>query len=581
MTQSKDEDEKEYTTTFVNVHVGNMLMRAAATYDTLLKTVLEGVQNGIDAEADCIFVGFDLQGRVSVLADNGNGASEAKFTKALQTVGMSQKTRQQNKLGQFGLGLISPLDKCEAFEFISRPGPRSQIRAWTFMQRNIERSVFAPEIPVLKLSSMPSLDLFEDEARKLGKQWNTVVRMHKITNDRVVSRLTVEKLAEQIKQRFGDAMALNNTVCHIFIRDEQGQLRRGRVDPVAYKGERIDGSPFALTGDIVGKAGKVTIELYRAVEKNGKRRGVVKVSQGKGAIFGLALGKFIEQAKAELSYDTKESFEELNSGYFEGVIRAENLSLNDRRTEFKLDDEFLDLVIALDSWYDTVGRQFYQGEKDRTRNERYRDLTARSLREVQAILENNPDFERYVDGIRENVGTGLIGDGHGEKPSTGLDGDKTTRTRGKGNGVIRDRKPPTNRDGNGKTRDSDVPFGHVDKSGKHRAMVKNDSVGLWVEVTEFELSNDLWRFDADTGKLLFNCSNDVWAELDGASSETRHLYHNQWIVHLQKWVITNVLYMLQQPEDRREAVAELSRSSSSARLYADMCIKPNRAGLKI
>lgn len=575
--------ERQSKVSKLGVHVGNMLMRAASEYNSLHKTVLEGVQNAIDAKASVVFVGFDLQDRISVIADNGLGVSVDKFEAAMMAIGQSQKVRQRDALGKFGIGLISPLDKCQYFEFISRPGRRKPINAWVFARKRIEESVSEPDIPMISLEEMPTLEAtFEPEAKKLGATWNTVVRMHGITTDRTVSRLTIEKLADDIKARFGDAMRAKNTVCHLFIRDASGTLHRVKVEPFVYTGEPVEGSPFVIEGDRTGKAGRITIELLRAVQQGGKRNGQIKVSESKGAVFGVKLSDFLAQVRRDLGYDTKNSFEELASGYFEGLIRADGLELNVKRDSdrgaFEVTDGLFDFVVALDSWYDTVGRQFYHGERDRARDDRYRDLTKHSLQEVQAILESRSDFQEYIQGIRENVEAGLIGQGHGEKPSQESDTDRTTRIKRKGTSRPAGGKRITCPPGDGGTRDGDMPFGQVDRSGRRRAVVRNDSVGLWIEVTEFELSNDLWRFDAATGKLLFNCSNHVWAELDGASSETRRQYHDQWIVHLQKWVITQVLAMLQLPAERREDFAELSRGS--ARLYADLIIKPNKASLK-
>lgn len=566
-----------YDSSAVGVHVGHMLMRAAAEYDNLQKTALEGIQNAIDAKAKVVFVGFDLQNRVSVLADNGVGVSKENFDKAIATVGQTQKNRRRDALGQFGIGVISPLDKCKYFEFVSRPGRRQQIRGWVFSQEHIQRSVTNVEIPTEVLDTMPTLEAaFEPEAVKLGVKWNTIVRMHQITNDRVVSRMSAEKLAAEVKSRFGLAMRQTKTVCYIFVRDETGRLHRAKVEPLVYTGEKIDGSPFVLDATKTGKAGKVSIELYRAVEKNGKRKGSVEVSEGKGAVFGKKLSVFLEQARREFGYDTKDSFEELNSGYFEGIIRAENLRLKPDREYFEVDEAFFDLVVALDDWYDTVGRQYYEGEKDRTRNERYRDLTTRSLREVLAAMQGTEGLDEYLTGIREHVESGRIGEGHGDKPSTGSDADKTTRTKQKGKSGSSGGGGSC--PGGGKSRDGDVPFGQVDRQGKQRALVKNDSTGLWIEVTEFELTNDLWRFEPSDGRLLFNCGNAVWAELDGASSETRYKYQDQWIVHLQKWVITRVLTMLQLAPEKWSDFAE--QSQAEARLYAELLIKPNKSTLK-
>ncbi len=563
----------------IGVHVGNMLMYAAGTYDSVEKTVLEGVQNAIDAHAKMVFVGFDLKHGVSAIADDGDGVSPEKFASGLMAIGQTQKARKRDALGKFGLGLVSPLDKCEFFEFISRSGRTKPIHAWIFAQSIIKDCKDNPSIPVTRLDSMPTLEeSFEKEACRIGGNWNTIVRMRKITRDKTVSRLTIASLKENIRSRFGEAMRSRKTICHLFIRDEQGREFRDVVEPVEYSGEPIEGSPFVISRKDGGDAGKITIELYRAIQTSGKRKGTIKVSEGVGAVYGIPLSKFIAQAKSDIGYDTKDSFEELTSGYFEGLIRAENLALNIRRDGFEANDAMYDFVVALDQWYKTVGKEFYEGERDRARDDRYRDLTKKALDEVRNALAGNA-FDNFLQGVRDHVDIGLIGENHGEKPSEGETSDKMIRSRkpsqpqekpgGKASSRITHKKPD-----DGKTRDSDTPLGQIDPKGRNRAKVRDDSIGLWIEVTEFQYSNDLWRFDITSGKLLFNCSNDVWADLDGASSDTRHKYQDTWIIHLQKWVITQVLMMLQLSSDKHDDFAQQSRTG--ARLFAEMCIKPLR-----
>lgn len=562
----------------IGVHVGNMLMYAAGTYDSVEKTVLEGVQNAIDARAKTVLVGFDLKNGISAIADDGEGVSIEKFRGGLASIGQTQKARKRDALGKFGLGLVSPLDKCEYFEFVSRPGRSKPVHAWIFAQAKIKQCKDNPTIDMVRLDNgMPTLeDSFEAESCRIGGNWNTIVRMRKITRDKTVNRLTIASLRENIRSRFGEAMRLRKTVCHLFIIDEQGKEFRDAVHPVEYTGEPIEGSPFVISRKDGGDAGKITIELYRAVQTSGRRKGMIKVSEGVGAVYGIPLSKFVAQAKADLGYDTKDSFEELTSGYFEGLIRAENLALNIRRDGFEANDAMLNFVLALDDWYKKIGKEFYEGERDRARDDRYRDLTKKALDEVRNALAGNA-FDNFLQGVRDHVDLGFTGEGHGEKPSEGQSDDKMIRSKrkpisqpapgGKASSNIK-RKDPDE----GNTRDSDTPLGQIDPKGRNRAKVRDDSIGLWVEVTEFELSTDLWRFDTMSGKLMFNCSNDVWADLDGASSDTRHKYQDTWIIHLQKWVITQVLMMLQLPAEKHDDFAEQSRRG--ARLFAEMCIKP-------
>ncbi len=555
-------------------------MYAAATYDSLLKTAIEAVQNALDAKAKNVFVGIDLCDRFATIADDGRGVSPEKFAKALMAVGRSQKTRQPDALGKFGLGLISPLDKCKFFEFISRVGRKGEIHAWVFAQDKIKNCETDSQIDELVLKDMPSLEAaFQAEADRIGAVWNTIVRLHDITADRVVSRLTVEKLASDIRTRFGDAMQNHNTTCHLFVRDERGQVQQTAVKPLEYKGEPLDGSPFVIDSS-TGEAGKITIELYRAVQSSGKRRGVIRVSDSRGAVYGIPLKEFLAQVKRDLGYSTKneEGFAELLSGYFEGLVRA-NLDINVKRDGFLCNQALLDFVIAFDTWYNTVGREFYEGERDRVRDDRYRELMGRSLADVQQVLESRPDFEDTIRAIRDAVELGLETGQGGHSAS----GNQVLRIKSSAGGGSRDRSPSSSSGQKNKQEktaggDGNVGLGTTQRK-PGRTAVKGTSLGLTVEVTEFELSNDLWRYDPSAGLISFNSANDVWADLDGASTETRHLYHDHWMVQLQKWGITEVIRMLMLPVDRWEDFAASSRAS--ARLYADMCIKPYKSSQRL
>jgi hypothetical protein len=554
----------------LGVHVGSMLMYAAATYDNLLKTAIEAVQNALDARAHNVFVGFDLRDRFAAIADDGSGVSPEKFADALLTVGFSQKERDKSALGKFGLGLISPLDKCQFFEFISRVGNQGQIHAWVFAQEKIKACADDSDIDEIRLSDMPSLEkVFQTEAEKIGVEWNTIVRLHEITADRVVSRLTAEKLASQILSRFNDAMLARETTCHLFVRDEQGKVHQQVLRPLKYKGEALEGSPFVI--EDAGEAERITVELYRAPRNRGKRRGVIRVSDSRGEVYGIPLKEFLAQVKQDLGYDN-EGFSELLSGYFEGLVRAK-LDITVKREGFIANQALLDFVIAFDAWYKTIGRAFYEEERDRARDDRWRELTGKSVADVQQVLASNPDFKETIQAIRDMF-QGMGGGSPGESQALHFEVAEASNTkRGKGSGGgPRTASGPRKRGaktGEGSS-DEAAPDAAVRKP-PNRTSVKEESLGLTVEVTEFQLSNDLWRFDPDAWRLSFNSSNDVWADLDGASAETRHLYHDHWVVQLQKWVFSDFIRMLMLPRDKWEDFANSSRAS--ARFYADTCIK--------
>jgi hypothetical protein len=384
----------------------------------------------------------------------------------------------------------------------------------------------------------------------------------------VVSRLTVEKLAEQIQSRFNDAMLARQTTCHLFVRDEQGKVHKQVVRPLQYKGEALEGSPFVIEN--AGEAERITIELYRAPRTRGKRQGVIRVSDSRGEVYGISLKDFLAQVKHDLGYDN-EGFAELLSGYFEGLVRAK-IDINVKREAFLSNQALLDFVIAFDEWYKTTGREFYEGEQDRDRDDRYRALTGLSVATAKRVLAKNPQAIQTIRDALQEVGGGLPSEGaalqlkvdKAEEPkrskSPGGTGVKTGVREGKGSSGdprpdAKERKPPS------------------------RSAVKEESLGLTVEVTEFQLSNDLWRFDPATWTISVNSSNDVWADLDGASSETRHLYHDHWVVQFLSWIISEAIRMLMLPPSQWEDFASASRAS--ARLYADMCIKTYKPSHKL
>lgn len=551
----------------LGVHVGNMLMYAAATYDNLLKTAIEAVQNALDARAHNIFVGFDLCDRFAAIADDGSGVSPGKFAGALSAVGQSQKDLDRDALGKFGLGLISPLDKCRFFEFISRVGAAGRIHAWVFAQEKIKACADASEIDELVLGDMPSLEkVFQAEAEKIGAAWNTIVRLHHTTPDRVVSRLTVEKLAEQILSRFNDAMLARKTTCHLLIRDERGKVHKLVVRPVQYKGEALEGSPFVI--EDAGEAERVTIELYRAPRVRGKRQGVIRVSDSRGEVYGIPLKDFLTQVKQDFGYDN-EGFTELLSGYFEGLVRAK-IDINVKREGFLLNQALLDFVVAFDGWYKTIGREHYEGEQDRDRDDRYKALAGKSVATVGEVLSKSPETIRTIQDALKLFDGALSGD----EPALRLKVAKDTTSGGVQSGASGRRKGVGKRgasDGSGPSQS--------ERKSSSRSTAKEESIGLMVEVTEFQLSNDLWRFDPATWTISVNASNDVWADLDGASSDARHLYNDHWVVQFLKWIIHEVIRMLMLPPAQWENFANTSRAS--ARLYAEMCIKAYKPSHKL
>ena len=99
----------------LDVHMGSVLMHIASdTYTTLPRTVLEGVQNAIDADADTITIIVDMRTRDIIIRDDGNGVTVKMFDDALTQICNSTKT--PDKLGRFGRGMAPNISLLESLK---------------------------------------------------------------------------------------------------------------------------------------------------------------------------------------------------------------------------------------------------------------------------------------------------------------------------------------------------------------------------------------------------------------------------------------------------------------------------------
>jgi hypothetical protein len=534
----------------------------ANKYNTLLLTLVEMVQNAIDASATRVFIGIDADTRQVIVIDNGNGVDRAMFDEALASVAETKKTKTQ--IGRFGIGMISPLNKCNKFVFISQSITESHPVKWTFEARTVQRQKEQVHIPCVNLSSMPLAPVtFADQVKEIEEgKWRTMVHMIGLSTDRTVTKIDLDHVEEQIRTKLGHYMRKQGVEVRVML-VENGYYEVRDIKPRNFTGEPL--GTIVYDGD---EAGTVEIELYRARKVNGKRRGEVSVSE-MDVIYPVTWKDFLNQARGGGWSTMSDAFEVLGSGYFEGTIRAKGISLTPERTRFEYNDAIVALYAVLDQWYNEVGKSHFETEKDLLRDERYYQIGLAVMSSMREMLRL-PEFEGLVQGIQEHLNIGHIGEGHGngrrrvgddKQPSTRVGQGGAGRKRASGNGQSGGRSP------DGKTRDGDVPFGVIGK-GKRRTEVKDDSLGLWIEVTDFEYSTRLWEFDRKRGLLSFNSSNVLWADLDGEYSKRRTTKNDRMLEHLQKWVILKVLVLLTLPEEEFEAARELVDRETKAYVHA-------------
>lgn len=569
-------DPENSNSSRLGMHQGEVMVnRLANTYPTLMLSILESIQNGIDVDADRIMICIDMKNRNVVVVDNGTGVTIERFELALMSVGKGVK--EKGSLGRFGLGLISPLNKCTKFTFISAPTGRRRANRWTFDARAIKAQHQSVVIPRDELPALPMLARkFQHHARgEFAQQWRTMVNMTNVTKDKVTSLVDLDELEHQVRSKLGPAMRKNKVCVRVVLIDENGKTEERDMQPADYMGE-----PLGVEAYDAPVAGRVEFELYRASRYRGKRSGEVVVMELLGN-YPISLKEFANQARGRKAGDVVgEAIKVLGSGYFEGVIRCENIELSPERTKFEYNDALEYLYLVIDQWYTEVGKAHFQAEQEVTREIRWKEIAVRSMDNLREQLAR-PEFGRLMDGLMSVVEYGRLGEGH-VKPGSGRPNgpeDTSTIRLGQGGiGVPRPRKP--GQGGNspdGTThgakpdRPGDIPFGLRGMGGQKRQLIKGDSKGLWIGLEQLPGNTNLWEFERKGGVLVFNTRHPIWVRMD--ETDGKHLTKNaRYVQHLLEWLSIEVLHLLLHYPD--EADFELNRSllDGKIRHYVEMFI---------
>ena len=137
----------EHNRSHVTFNQGRALCKIAGEYPTLYESIMEAVQNAIDANATEINIVLNRKSQHLAIRDNGDGVTMQEFEVALSKV--CESVKERGKLGQFGIGLISPLGKCKYFTFISSPS-RARTEGyveWKFVTDDIRAQALNVTVP--------------------------------------------------------------------------------------------------------------------------------------------------------------------------------------------------------------------------------------------------------------------------------------------------------------------------------------------------------------------------------------------------------------------------------------------------
>lgn len=545
-------------------HEGEILMRVAGTYGTLHDVIMEQTQNAIDAEATKIWIFVNQATRLIIVKDNGEGVTKEMFENALSKVGKTIK--KDDKLGRFGLGLVSPLGKCEKMQFISiRKNKSSDFLQWTFIPADIKEQEKLAEIPWDVRS-----DLIFSEKKSKSKnkdknfvKWRTCVRIEGYTQDRVIGKLSLEAIESGIMDLYGPTIRRKKIVVEVKIVDESGNKKEKIFTATEFSGKELPRQ--VIKEDDVGE---VIFKLFIANMSGQKRKGSVVLGE-RDDEFRFPLSNLF---RASANCIPAEAASVLRSGVFEGEILAEKCQLQPSRKNFEANDAFLGLCVAIETWYKRFGKKIFEEVQEMRAETRYQELGSRSLKVVAELVSNDSKFDELIKSFK----VGSIGIGHA-KPDARINGpqEKTSKAISGSGRKTPSADPGRERQEPQKEKPEHRPFTVVGPQGTRRTRVYNNSLGIQLAHEPLKASMAIWKFDVKEGLLIINTKHPHWDECD---------VNDSTLMRYQEFVIIQALNLELMPEDwkdqNRAYAEELTQSFVFMLLNADALSGRRRGKLK-
>ena len=535
----------------MGIHVGKALGYIVNLYPTIVSVVLELVQNSLDSNAKDIAVIIDHQKRDIKVRDDGEGISTEKFAEAISKVCDSLKGK--DKLGQFGIGMLSPLGKCKEFDITSIPkGLNSGYNKWFFNSDRILKNGDLPEIPHSELNKA----IFSRSGKAMKDKdvynWRTQVNIREFKTDRGITTASVVELQRLISGRFSEAMKRLNASVLICIKDADGKTEKLTFKAAEFRGEKmkpvIYGEPAT---------GQTYFEIYISPKMASGRKGEVSIGI-KNDLFRIGFKDF---AKSITDYIKPETLQMLTSGTFEGLIVSDKCSLHQNRKEFLEDDHLMNLAIHLDEWAKNYAQPAMVSMKDSQRDEWLQAVGSVAISMLESSIKNElPHLLAVVKSFKKGFLTvPRKEEGQDHKSKKASSPEKYAKQKG-------------GHSSSPKESSEDIVMTVAGPHGQKRRLVSGSSTGLQFVYEELPGNDHHWEFDSETGILSFNMRSDIWERMERAGDRSLILY--------QEYVGIKALEMQLEPEVSRPYIFEfLQRELKSAGLFISgaTALHPRRA----
>lgn len=400
---------------FGSNHQGGALQNMVKEYPNIPAVLKELIQNSIDVDllggANKIEILIDLdQGHLHYF-DNGPGLTPETFEAAVKTFGHSIK--HGDKFGRFGIGLASPLSISEDFRFVSAPSGH-RYRSYHFNRVKLF-GVVSGGYPIVE-EEAGYLVHGDDKTPGVRPRntevvwWRTAVLMTGLTEDRQKRRLDIETLQAEVQSAYGKKLVELDTKITIKV------VEGGTTSETTFKAKLYQGKRLPEWTKVFPDVGKVTVKFYLAPIGYA---GPLRLDVGSGnnpSRVSFARLRLNNTFYGCLGAATKEA---LGSKLFQGEVVGQNIQLLTNRKGFSQDDAMFALAIALDEWYQEVGRAHFEDVTRERLANRYQSIGLAAIERLKSsLLGPNSPFA----SILAQAQYGSVGKGHADVSRKSLTG---------------------------------------------------------------------------------------------------------------------------------------------------------------
>lgn len=353
----------------VGVHLGNLLLYVAQSYNSGFAVTREGVQNAFDKKAKNVYIKIDCKTCTITIYDDGNGASEKEIREKFDNIALSLKINDPEQMGEKGIGNLAAFAIGQTWNLITTDIlSRSGLRAYSFDRSELSKgSKLNYKIEAVPFKSVPGAPF----------PATTMLRIDGV--DEGILRQLGDKgtIDQTLREAFYTILSKQKVSLKVSYRNFKGQVSEFSVKAPKFRGTPLE--PVEYDTDF----GPVTFEFYHSMEPVNDPA-ILVVHNGN---YSLPVSNFF------MTKVIPKEFESLYSkGYFEGEIRLGFCQLNADRYAFQHNIEQQAFVRAVSDFSSEILKPLIQQFEASDRQEKLRKIAESVLKRSMQWLNKHPNL---------------------------------------------------------------------------------------------------------------------------------------------------------------------------------------------